>query len=420
MAKKFLLGASTAAHQVEGNNIYSDCWVLEQMEDSSFKEPSLDAVDHYHRYEEDIRLLAEAGLNAYRFSIEWARIEPEKGVYDIEQVKHYEDVLLCCEKYGVEAVVTMHHFSSPKWLIHEGGWENEETIQYFAEYCRFVAKHLGDKMHYVCTINEANMGLQIAAVAKDFMRGMGIDPQVGVNMMNEKMQEKKEKEAQVFGLKPEESASVFLSMRSDESDILVMRAHEAARDAMKEECPHLKIGATFSLYDIQAEPGGEEEAKKAWEYDFTHYIPYLQKDDFVGVQNYTRKIFNKNGNVPVSENAEVTQMGYEFYPEGIGHVIRHVAQEMPLPILVTENGIGTDNDERRVAFIQRALDGVKECVQSQIPLIGYLHWSLLDNYEWQEGYAKTFGLIAVDRKTQQRIPKPSLAFLGEFCKSFNE
>lgn len=419
MKERFMLGASSAAHQVEGNNIHSDFWALEQMEDSGYKEPSLDAVDHYHRYEEDIRLMAEAGLNAYRFSIEWARIEPKKGQYCEEEIKHYESVLKCCEKYGIVPVVTMHHFSSPKWLITEGGWENETTIQYFADYCRYVVKRLGHLMEYVCTINEANMGLQIAAVARDMMIKMGVNPQIGMKFdLPEEIKTRKAKEAAVFGLNPEQQVNTFLSLRSEAGDILVMRAHESAREAMKEECPHLKVGLTLSLFDIQAKAGGEQQAEQAWEEDFGHYLPYIRKDDFIGVQNYTRKIFDAAGSLPVEEDVEVTQMGYELYPEGIGHVIRRVAKQISIPILVTENGIGTADDNRRIEYIRRALKGVQECIADRIDVKGYLHWSILDNFEWQEGYAKTFGLIAVDRTTQERMPKPSLAYLGNCRKMF--
>jgi beta-glucosidase len=129
----FLVGAATAAHQVEGNNIYSDFWALEQMENSRFKEPSLDAVDHYNRYEEDINLLSGAGLNAYRFSIEWARIEPDKGNFQEEEILHYKKVLEYCISKDVTPIVTMHHFSSPKWLIEEGGWESEKTVDAFTD-----------------------------------------------------------------------------------------------------------------------------------------------------------------------------------------------------------------------------------------------------------------------------------------------
>ena len=154
MTNKFLLGAATAAHQVEGNNAHSDFWALEQMENSSYKEPSLDAVDHYNRYEEDIQLMADAGLNAYRFSIEWARIEPDKGQFDEHEIAHYKNVLKCCQAHNITPVVTMHHFSSPKWLISEGGWESETTIQHFADYCRYVVSKLGNLMEYVCTITK--------------------------------------------------------------------------------------------------------------------------------------------------------------------------------------------------------------------------------------------------------------------------
>ena len=167
-AKGFLVGAATAAHQVEGNNVHSDYWAQEQLPHSSFTEPSGIACDHYTRYEEDIRLLAEAGLNAYRFSIEWARIEPEEGRFDAAQVEHYRKVLACCKAHGVEPVVTLLHFTSPKWLIAKGGWEAESTIAYFKRYVTYVMEQLGSALHTVCTINEANMGLQLAAISKRF------------------------------------------------------------------------------------------------------------------------------------------------------------------------------------------------------------------------------------------------------------
>ena len=168
LPEHFLIGAATAAHQVEGNNIRSDLWAMEHMKHTSFLEPSLDAVDHYHRYEEDIRLLSDAGLNAYRFSIEWARIEPEEGQFDPAEIEHYRKVIACCKAHGVEPVVTLLHFTSPKWLIERGGWEAESTVDYFKRYAVKVVEALGDELHYICTINEANMGLQLAAISKRF------------------------------------------------------------------------------------------------------------------------------------------------------------------------------------------------------------------------------------------------------------
>lgn len=418
MSTDFLLGAATAAHQVEGNNIHSDYWALEQMSPSDFKEPSLDAVDHYNRYEEDIRLLAEAGLNAFRFSIEWARIEPEKGNYDDEEIEHYRQVLLCCKKYGVTPIVTLHHFSSPKWLISKGGWESKAVVNYFEKYCRYVVSRLGELMEYVCTINEANMGLQIAAVAKDMMRAMGITPQVGMNFeLPEAMKKIRDRQAELFGMDKGTTVNTFLSMRTPEGDRIIMEAHQAARKAIREVCPDIKIGITLSLFDLQAQPGGEKMAAQMWEEDFGHYLPYLQEDDFLGLQNYTRKLVGKEGGLPVPEGAETTQMGYEFYPEALGNVIRKVAREFSRPILVTENGIATADDQRRIAYIRGALQGIAACREEGISVIGYMHWSLLDNFEWQAGYDKTFGLIAVDRKTQKRYPKESLKVLGSMLSN---
>lgn len=417
-AKGFLVGAATAAHQVEGNNIHSDYWALEHMKYGNFNEPSLDAVDHYNRYEEDIQMMAAAGLNAYRFSIEWARIEPEQGKFDKKEIEHYRSVLRCCHENGIEPIVTMLHFTSPKWVIENGGWEKEDTIEAFADYCRYVAEELGDEMHYVCTINEANMGLQVAAIAERYKRQMMAKmegaAQVGMNFneMMANMQKQKEENLEVFGT---DTPQTFVSARTREGDILVMRAHQAARRAMKEVKPELKIGLSLSLHDIQAVEGGEERARKEWEEEFTHYIPYIKEDDFFGLQNYSRSLIGPDGIMPNPAGAKVTQMDYENYPEALEHVIRRVYQEMPIPIMVTENGIATEDDAERVTFIKTALSGVQSCIADKIPVLGYMHWSLMDNFEWQKGYSMKFGLIAVNRTTQTRTAKESLAVLGSYA-----
>lgn len=422
-APDFLVGAATAAHQVEGNNIYSDCWAQEQMPHSVYVEPSLNAVDHYHRYEEDISLLTEAGLNAYRFSIEWARIEPEEGKFVESEVEHYRQVIACCKAHGVEPVVTLHHFSSPAWLITKGGWQAESTVDYFVRYVRYVIKRLGSELHYVCTINEANMGLQVAAISQRMIRQMqamadrGQTPggdgraQMGLNL--EKMMANAQAAAvenvAVFGTP---QPHTFTSALSAEGDAIIMKAHAAARDAIKEIFPDLKVGLTLSLHDFQPVAGGEESAAKEWDDELLHYLPVIGQDDFLGVQNYTRMLMGPEGSLLTPEGAELTQMDYEFYPEALEHVLRKIAQVYHGDLLVTENGIATADDTRRVEFIQRATDGVANCVADGIPVKGYFYWSLLDNFEWQKGFSMTFGVIAVDRTTQKRIPKPSFSVLG--------
>lgn len=420
----FLVGAATAAHQVEGNNTNSDCWALEHMKDSGYTEPSLDAVDHYNRYEEDITLMAEVGLNAYRFSLEWARIEPQEGVFDGKEIEHYRSVIRCCKAHGIEPIVTLHHFSSPKWLITKGGWEADTTPQDFARYTRYVMEQLGSEIRYICTINEANMGIQVAAIAKRYMQQMmakmaasKTDGAVQVGMNLEKLMASRQAAAaaqnmEVFGVAKVES---FTSPRTAHGDELIMEAHKAARAVIRETAPHVKVGLTLSLHDIQALPGGEENAAKEWTEEFTHYLPAIEGDDFLGVQNYTRSRIDASGSLPAPEGAELTQMDYEFYPEALENVIRAVHKDFKGDLIVTENGIATADDSRRVEFINRALAGVHHCIDDGIPVKGYCYWSLLDNFEWQKGYSMTFGLIAVDRKTQTRYPKDSLAYLGSYA-----
>ena len=430
--KGFMIGAATAAHQVEGNNVHSDYWLQERMPHTSFSEPSGVACDHYTRYEEDIELLSRAGLNAYRFSIEWARIEPEEGRFDEREIEHYRQVIRCCRRHGVEPVVTLMHFTSPAWLIRNGGWEAESTVESFRRYAAYVTERLGSELTYICTINEANMGLQLAAISKRYMLmaqqaqngaadAKKAEGKVQVGMNFEKMMENMKfaamENAQLFGTP---QPQIFVSARTPAGDELVMRAHQAAKGAIKALCPHIRVGLTLSLHDVQAQAGGEAFAEAAWAEEFGHYLPYLQGDDFLGVQNYTRTLYGPAGQLPAPEGAELTQMGYEFYPQALERVLRRVSKAFSGDLIVTENGVATDDDGRRRAFIRQALEGVERCLGDGLPVKGYFYWSLLDNFEWQKGFSMTFGLVAVDRATLRRTPKDSLAFLGAFARRADE
>jgi len=421
--ENFLIGASTAAHQVEGNNTNSDFWVMEQLPGTVYKDPSLDAVDHYNRYEEDIKLMAEAGLNAYRFSIEWARIEPSKGNFDKKEIEHYRDVLKCCHEHGITPVVTLHHFSSPIWLISAGGWEQESTIGHFEEYTRYVVSELGDLIPYICTINEANMGIQITRIMEKYKRQAEMaqkvdlkksEVQTGLNIQSQSsMAQYFMACGEAFGIDPRD-VQVFLASRTDKGNKIIMTCHEKARRIIKELKPEIQVGITLSLYDYQTIPGGESYVKKLEEEDFLQYLPSIQEDDFFGLQNYTRKIYGPEGIIDPSEGTRMTDMGNEYYPEALEGVIRSVANHWKKPILVTENGVASTNDKDRVEFIEKAIEGIQQCMAEGIDVRGYLHWSLLDNFEWQKGYEPKFGLIAVDRTTQTRYPKESLKVLGSY------
>lgn len=429
MGQQFFMGASTAAHQVEGNNVNSDCWILENIPHSIYKERSGDGVDHYHRYEEDLDYLKKEGLNAYRFSMEWARIEPEEGVWDEEALKHYADMLSACEERGIQPIVTLHHFSSPAWVIKKGGWKSDFIVGAFSRYCKKIAECYGDRLTYICTINEANMGMQMKKIMDKYMQapqgGDEMDkaasegPQVGLNVDNtmQFMQMSMKESAEAFGRL---DVNQFLDGRNEEQEKIVMKAHQAGRNVIKEILPNTKVGLTLSLFDIQIMPGGEKCAEQLWYEDFGFYLPYMQEDDFIGVQNYTRKIVGPDGEVPAAADAVLTEAGYEFYPKAIGNVVRRVAKEWDKELVVTENGVSTKDDALRQEFIRVAMDGIRECLAEGINLKGYCHWSLLNNFEWQLGYGQQFGLIEVDRSTMERKVKPSLHVLGEEYKKIQE
>ena len=422
----FLFGAATSAHQTEGNNIHSDYWLMENMKYTEFSEKSGLAVDHYNRYKEDIDILKNAGLNAYRFSIEWARIEPEEGVFDEKEVEHYRDVLSYIHEKCITPVVTLMHFTSPSWLIKKGGWRSENTPFYFQRYVSYVIEKLGDLIPYVVTLNEANMGVQVNSIALRYRKMMEKkasnlegNVQVGMNFnsMMENMRAKAGEYVTLFGTP---DPKTFVSGRSEEEEDVVISSHIAAREAIKSIRPEIKVGLSLSLHDIQSLEGGEENASEEWRKEFSIYLDAIKDDDFVGVQNYARSLYGKNGLENPPKGAELTQMGYENYPYALKNVLKRVNRElsekgMEKTIIVTENGIAVDDDEIRIAFIEKALQGLQEAIKDGVDVKGYFQWSLLDNFEWQKGFSMTFGLIGVDRSNMERHPNESLYYLGSFA-----
>ena len=420
MEHKFLIGSATAGGQVEGYNTNSDIWAMEYMKTGGYSEPSLSAADHYHTYRQDIELMHQAGLNAYRFSFEWARIEPKKGKFDENEMNHYLDMIHACQEYGIEPVITLFHFSSPKWLITEGGWEAESTVEYFGEYAEYVANHLkGENIRYIITINEANMGTLIAGYLEKMRKHMdGAGLQIGLDLENMADNQKlsEQENLEVFGVR---QAAVFTSPRTSHGDEIVCRAHRKAVEILHSILPDTKVGLSLSLRDLHYTDGGKENADRDWQKDFLHYLPTIENDDFFGIQTYTRAVFTAQGEQDPSSDAQLTQMGYEYYPECTENVIRKVHESFRGDLLITENGIATDDDSLRIQYIDTALKGVLKCRDEGIPVKGYMYWSFMDNWEWQSGYSMKFGLVSVDRTSQKHIPKPSLSFLGSYTEKVN-
>ncbi|MGS2778793.1 glycoside hydrolase family 1 protein [Robertmurraya sp. GLU-23] len=410
--ESFLWGTATSAYQVEGNNDRSDMWAEEYSEGSPYRDFSGDAVDHYNRYKEDIELMASLGLNSYRFSIEWSRIEPEPGVYSKEEMDHYRDVIKVCYDNNLTPVVTMMHFTSPQWLMQMGGWRNPKTADLFAKYCEVVFKELGQDIPYVLTMNEVNLPVML----KELFINLDFMPPVGMDAKSWTAPGWRESAAQKCGTTVDQYFTFH--MASDEESLkIVKEAHCKARAVMKKINPLTKIGLSLALPDIQAVEGGEEQAAKVWHDYFGQFKSVVERDDFIGVQNYTREIYGTQGQVPVAEGTEVTAMGYEYYPEALAGTIRNVAKELDIPVMVTEHGIATNDDNRRVEFIQRGLKGLHSCIEDGIQVLGYLYWSTFDNYEWTFGYEPKFGVIGVNRDTQERQVKESGHVLGDISKN---
>jgi beta-glucosidase len=396
----FLWGAATSAHGVEGGDVYNDAWAMEHAEGSPHVEPSGDACDHYHRYPEDIALLAELGLNAYRFSIEWSRIEPEDGEFSRAALEHYRRMLGVCHDHGIVPVVSFHHFTSPRWLHRHGGWEDAETPDRFGRFCEQAAAHLGDLVTYACTLNEPNLPRFREAA---------------FGLQGDRTQPWWREAARLVGADVRRFVP-FSHAASDRARDVMMRAHARGVEAIKSVNADCLVGLTLALIVFEAAPGGEGEALWIDRRCNTDFLEAVRGDDFIGVQTYTRFRVGPGGVLPPGEHVERTQVGWEFWPEALEVMVRRAAEVAGIPTIVTENGVATDDDSRRIEYIERAVRGLGRCLTDGIDVRGYLHWTLLDNFEWSEGCRPTFGLIAVDRRTQQRSVKPSARRLGEIAR----
>jgi beta-glucosidase len=375
----FLWGAATAAHQIEGNNLNNDWWKLEQGA-AGYMDLSGDACDSYHRYEEDMRLLADRGFNSYRFSLEWSRIEPTPGAFSRAQLAHYRRMIDCALGLGLTPVVSLHHFTHPVWLGGPEAWLRADAVELFARYVEQACSIL-DGVEWVCTINEPNV----------------------VALNHGALQRVAAGEPYPFDALPDLAVGDGL-IAAHRAAAPIVRARSAAR-----------VGWTVANQALLALPGCEAkhaEVQSQWE---DRYLEAARDDDFVGVQSYTSQVVDENGIVPHPEHPDNTLVGWAYRPDALGIAVHHTRDVVgDVPILVTENGIATADDARRIAYTGLALRDLQTAIEEGIDVRGYLHWSLLDNFEWGR-WEPTFGLVAVDRTTFARHPKPSLTWLGRIA-----
>lgn len=391
---EFLWGASTSPHQVEGNNVNSDWWVYEQR--MPYFGPSGDGVDHYHRYEEDMELLADAGLTAYRFGIEWARVEPIQGQFALAELAHYRRMIDTALGLGLTPVVTLHHFSSPRWFIEEGGWLGDTAVERFCAYVTRVSGIL-DGVGWVCTINEPNMFASMTLMA-GAITGEAIPDMDSPTVQPD--------------------SSFVLPRPPVVATQRLIEAHHAARAVLRERT-NAAVGWTIAnLALAAADADADAEAMLIEERSAREdvFIEAARGDDFIGVQAYSSQTVGADGLLPVPDSDDNTLVGLPYRPDALSIAVRHTADILPgIPILVTENGIATNDDTRRIAYTDEALRHLFDVMADGVDVRGYLHWSALDNFEW--GHWDTpFGLIAVDRTTFERQPRPSLAWLGSVAR----
>jgi beta-glucosidase len=401
LPKGFLWGTAISAHQSEGNNVNSDMWLNERVPGTLFREPSGDACDSYERYREDIAIAASLGFNCHRFGIEWARIEPEPGSFSIAALDHYKRVLEACRERGLKPIVTFSHFTTPRWFAARGGFEADGAPDLFARFAGKAAQHFGSLVEAATTFNEINAPLLIPVLAPGYEKARPlIDRMLAAS-------------AKACG---SDRFNSWVFSQADRIEPPTRVAHTKAYQAIKAAARY-PVGISLSMQDLQPVAGGEAKARDLARILYDQWLDGSVPADFIGVQAYTRILVGANGAQPVPAGQPVTDAGYEYYPAALGNTVRYAARVSRKPVMITESGIATSDDSHRIAFIDATLADVRQCLAEGIDLRGYLHWSLLDNFEWTRGYSQHFGLVAVDRTTFRRTPKPSAYHLGRIARS---
>lgn len=387
----FLWGAATSSHQVEGDNINSDWWAWEQGREERFR--SREADDQYNLFEEDFKLLKTLAHNAHRLSIEWSRIEPAEGVFNQTAIDHYVQVLKSLKSRGITVMLTLHHFTNPVWFMEKGGWESGKSIKYFSKYVEKVVPHFGDYVDLWCTINEPGVYMHCG-----FVQG--------------KWPPNKRKAYW--------SAFWVYKHMAD--------AHKRAYQIIHNHRKSSKVGIAHNVTSFNAfHKHSFLENAAVWLVDnvSNHAFFWLSgknTHDYIGLNYYIHQNVSFNGeaklptfiDVTVTKKA-VSDLGWEIHPEGIFDVIMDFS-DYHKPIYITENGVASTNDDRRVRFILAYLQEIYHGIAAGVDVRGYFYWSFLDNFEWAEGFTPRFGLVEVDYKTQKRTPRPSAFVYREIIK----
>ena len=395
----FYWGAATASYQVEGG-IEENDWA-EAARVSCVPLCGV-ACDHYNRFEEDFDIAKSLGHTAHRFSIEWARIEPEEGKFNMEEVAHYRKVLQALKVRGIKPFITIWHFTLPLWFSQSGGFERKDSPEIFARYSAFLVRELGDLCDHFSTMNEPNV-----FGSNGWLRGswppfkrFAVTDMVSITNSGRSFEARSSK-----GIKP-----VLIYFRVMKNLAL---AHNKAFAEIKKISPNTEVSVVkhVIVFDANWNPLNKVKAMIA-NYFWTHiFMKRVQKYcDSIGLNYYFYTQFGDK------RQWRKTDMDWNFAPEHIYDALI-MLNKYKKPLFVSEAGLADANDSGRAEYIKKQVDGVWQAIQKGIDVRGHMYWSLLDNYEWALGFEKRFGLVEIDYETLERKIRPSAYVYKEICES---
>ncbi len=391
----FLWGVSTSSYQYEGGNVndWSE-WEKSKARLSELKKQGKNpddyisgpACDSYNRYEEDLALVKNLHCNAYRLSLEWSRLEPEPGQWNMAEIEHYRKVLQAAKADGLKISLTLWHYTLPLWLARQGGWTDKNVSQYFSRYTELIVKELGQYVDYWATFNEPFVVLGFGYLTGKFP--------------------------------PNRKLALLNALKVTRN---FLKAHKQAYNIIHGAIPAAQVSLTFLTAYV--------EPANIWnpiEWAIAKIINYFRNDyffkrvngyfDYIGVDYYHHLRIVWYPPFVKNKNKLLSDFGWEIYPEGIYHVLMDY-KKFKKPIIILENGVADARDKFRSDFITEHLRWVHRAISEGVEVLGYFHWSLLDNFEWADGYAMKFGLYEVDRQTFKRTARPSAELYAQICKN---
>lgn len=414
----FLWGAAISSHQVEGNNFFNDWWAFEEA--GKVKEKSGLACDQYHRFDQDFQIVQQLGQPAHRLSLEWSRFEPEENVWNEEAFKHYEEVFKSLKARNIEPVVTLHHFTNPQWFAEKAAFLNEDAVDYFSRYVEKVVKVFGPYVRYWITINEP-----LVYIYHGYLTGLWPPGQknairaswvVYLNLLKAHIEAYKTIH-RIYD--NNQLGPVWVSIAKHVSHFTPCRPHSLLDRAIV----YLR-NWYFNFLFVDAAMTGFAFFPGV----FSEILNGHHTLDFIGLNYYTRDFIGFVDLKPENllgvscdkthhkhEMGERSSMGWEVYPEGLYHLLKDFGR-YKLPILIMENGIATQEDAQRAHFIRSHLASVEKARHHGVPVNGYFYWSLLDNFEWAEGFGPRFGIVEVNYQNQERKIRDSAYVLTECCR----